>query len=471
MPSIKRVLLALFIILLLVPLLFIDFHKEKIPGKKQIILISVDSLRGDHLSAYGYGRDTSPNLSKLIKDSIYYPHSYPNGCWTIPSHMSLLTGTLPSRHGINRDWKVFNDNHYPELNESLKTIAQVFKARQINTIKFALLPDEVGFSRGFEKNYRFDPFFNEQVLKNVLWELENNKEKDFFLFIHTWMVHAPYSNSHFVEQGKISLEMRDYIDGFRKLPDAKKDLVRDFQAYLEENHLFRPVDCVTLYDGGIHYVDRYIGKIIDKAKQLGIYKRLMFIVLSDHGEHFAEHDPGRFYSWHGKDFFEEYIKVPLIIKYPFRYRTGRVNHPVSLIDVFPTLFDFYKLELPAYVQGDSLLNKENSTAIISEAISEGGIEKKMIRVGDLKYIITMQDPVKPERVNWNSIIQRRLYNLKSDPLEQDDLYPDQKYRGICIRFEKMLIRSIKDSARAKYKREQTTISKETLKYLKSLGYL
>jgi hypothetical protein len=83
----------------------------------------------------------------------------------------------------------------------------------------------------------------------------------------------------------------------------------------------------------------------------------------------------------------------------------------------------------------------------------------------------MQDPVKPERVNWNSIIQRRLYNLKNDPLEQHDLYPDPKYKGVCIRFEKMLIRSIKDSASAKYRREQTTISKETLKYLKSLGYL
>lgn len=93
-------------------LIFISFNslslincKKSVNEKKQIILISVDTLRGDHLSSYGYCRNTSPNLSKLIEDSIYFTNAYPNGCWTMPSHISLLTGTLPSRHVINEDWK------------------------------------------------------------------------------------------------------------------------------------------------------------------------------------------------------------------------------------------------------------------------------------------------------------------------------------------------------------------------------
>ena len=138
----------------MIPLLFINCHKEKIIDKKQIILISIDTLRGDHLSSYGYFRNTSPHLSQLIKDSVYYPDAYPNGCWTMPSHMSLLTGTLPSRHGINKDWKTIHNKKYPRLNESLKTIAEILMPLDIKTIKFAQLPNELGFKRGFEINMR-----------------------------------------------------------------------------------------------------------------------------------------------------------------------------------------------------------------------------------------------------------------------------------------------------------------------------
>ncbi len=468
---VRRLLTA--IIVLLVLFFSTDFSKKKIPKKKQIILISIDTLRGDHLSSYGYSRDTSPRLSQLVEDSVYYINAYANSSWTMPSHMSLLTGTLPSRHGVNSFWGTLPHERYPKLNSSLKNIAEILKARHIDTIKFALLPDELGFGKGFVKNYQYDPFFMDNGFNNVLQELENYKKKDFFLFIHTWMVHAPYSNCYFLEKEKISEEKKNYINNFRKLSPVKENLAEDFQRFLQENHLFNPDDCVTLYDSGIHYVDRYIGKIIDKTRQLGIYEELMLIVVSDHGEHFDEHYPNNFYSYHGKDFFEEFIKVPLIIKYPFKFNSGKVNHLVSLVDVFPTILDFYEFEIPGFVQGDSLLKpypRRDRKYIISEAISEGSIEKKMIRIGDLKYIITMMAPSKSERVNWNLITRRRLFDLKNDPLEQRDLYPDLKFRRICIEFEKKLTRIIKNSAKSNVQRQKTTISKETIKQLKTLGY-
>ena len=350
------------------------------------------------------------------------------------------------------------------------------KTRHINTIKFVLLPNELGFGKGFDKDNRYDPFFADHVLDNVLQEIENHKEKDFFLFIHTWMVHAPYSNCNFLEKRKVTVENWNYINNFRKLSPAKDRLTSDFQEFLQRNRLFNRDDCVTLYDSGIHHVDQYIGKIIEKTKQLGIYEELMFIVVSDHGEHFEEHYPNNFYSFHGKDFFEEFIKVPIIIKYPFRYKLGTFSHPVSLVDVFPTVLDFYEFGIPAYVQGDSLLKpypERDRKYIICEAISEGGYETKMIRTGDLKYMVTMTLEGLPnqQRANWKAITQRRLFDLKNDPMEHQDLYPDLKYRRICIQLEKTLVRIINDSARSDFQVRETTINKETINQLKALGYL
>jgi hypothetical protein len=469
-------LVLISIMIALVLFLFIDHNRKKIPGKKQIILISVDTLRSDHLSSYGYSRDTSPHLSRLVKDSAYYTNAYANGCWTMPSHMSLLTGTLPSRHGVNTYWEPNPKEKYPKLNDKIKTIAEVLKTRHINTVKFVLLPAELGFGRGFDKDNRYDPFFADHVLNNVLQEIENYKEKDFFLFIHTWMVHAPYSNCSFLEKRKVTVQNSNYINNFRKLSPAKDRLTADFQEFLQRNHLFNRDDCVTLYDSSIHHVDRYIGKIIEKTKQLGIYNELMFIVVSDHGEHFEEHYPNNFYSFHGKDFFEEFIKVPIIIKYPFKYKPGTFTHPVSLVDVFPTILDFYEFGIPAFVQGDSLLipyPERNRKYIICEAISEGGYETKLIRIGDLKYMVTMilEGPPNQQRANWKAITQRRLFDLKNDPLEQRDLYPDLKYRRICIQLEKKLVQIIKNSAQSDFQVRETAISKETINQLKALGYL
>ena len=95
--------------------------------------------------------------------------------------------------------------------------------------------------------------------------------------------------------------------------------------------------------------------------------------------------------------------------------------------------------------------------------SVGYREKKMIRIGDLKYIITMRSPSKPERVNWNSISERRLFDLKNDPLEQNNLYNDLKFRRICIHFEKMIIKIIKNSSKTNRSRKETKISEETIK--------
>lgn len=464
----------MFVLILPVLFLMVSCSKDRIPTKKQIILISIDTLRGDHLNSYGYFRETAPNLYNLVKESVYYKEAYPNGCWTMPSHMSLLTGTLPSRHGINKDWHSIEEGKYPKLSRSIKCISEVLKSKKINTLKYALLPGSLGFGRGYDKDNEEDPFSTNRKFFNLLQELENHKEKDFFFFIHTWMVHAPYANCYYLKEGKIDPEMRYYIDNFRVLEKQAKYITRDFHAFLVKNKLANVENCVDLYDGGIRYVDRYIGKLMEKCKQLGIYDDVMLVVVSDHGEHFDEHYPGRFYDHHGRDYYEEFIKIPLILKYPGKSRTGIKSNPVSLIDVMPTVLDYYGMDIPPFVQGHSLLeprNKKDREYLVSEAVSENKFERKMIRSGALKYIVTMQGPFKTGRVNWDNISERRLFDLKNDPLEKKNLFKDLKFRQTCINLEKMLRKIIDHSISTNLKTEEAEVGKETLDHLKALGYL
>lgn len=269
---------------------------------------------------------------------------------------------------------------------------------------------ELGFARGVDIDNYFDPFFVDKRFNKLLEELTNHKEKNFFLFAHTWMVHAPYTHSHFLNKDNIDKKKRNDIDNFRKIyREAKKkksgkkvkELSPAFSTFLKKNNLFNADDCIDLYDSGVRYVDQYIGRLIKKTKQLGIYDDLMIVVVSDHGEHFQEHYR-RFYDCHGYDYYEEFIKVPIIIKYPGQAKRKVLNHPVSLIDVVPTILDYHEIKVPSFVQGESLdkpYSKRKTKHIVSEAISGPNTETKMIRLGHLKYMISMKKPGKPGRVN------------------------------------------------------------------------
>ena len=312
MKKFKKQTVVFVIILLSFLVLLIQCSSEKEVKKKQIILLSIDTLRSDHITPYGYLRDTSPKLAELVDNSVYYTHAYTNGCWTHPSHMSLLTGTLPSRHGINKPLGTIKNKRYQKLNESLQNIAEVLKPRGVKTIKFAKLPNELGFGNGFDINNTIDPFAESYKFEWLLKELENHKEDDFLFFVHTWMVHAPYFSNHYLDKERLSEEVLYYMKNPYELPNKDARVTIRYGRFLKKHNLYNLSDCVDMYDGGILYVDRFIGDIVDKARDLGIYDELMFIIVSDHGEHFAEHDPQKFYNWHGKDYYEEYIKVPYV---------------------------------------------------------------------------------------------------------------------------------------------------------------
>jgi hypothetical protein len=469
---------VVFTILLLV----VNCNRHK---KIQVILISIDTLRGDSITPYGYFRDTTPYLSQLVKESVYFPHGYSNGCWTMPSHMSMLTGTLPSRHGVNQGMGAMEGRNASTLHDAVKMLPEILKAShpQLKTVKFARLPGDLGFARGFDINNTLDPFQDEASFKKLLKEIDNQKDGDFFFFVHTWMVHAPYARSRFLKEGKVSAVKREQIDEFRTMTKEErmkvlkkkqsKGVANDFPIFLSRNKLFNMKDCKALYDGGIFYVDQLIDRLIKQLKELDLYDDVLIIITSDHGEHFDDHFKNSFYNFHGQDFYEEFVKVPLIIKYPDRSKGKIVQEPVSLIDVVPTVVDYYKIKIPEFVQGESLLtppSRRKNRYIISEAVAMKKIERKMMRVGNLKYIITMVRPDQPGRINWERIIDRRLYNLEEDPLEQKNLFEDGKFKNTCLNFEKALKKILKISVKYGPSKE-TKLDEETINHLKQLGYI
>jgi arylsulfatase A-like enzyme len=389
--------------------------------------------------------------------------------------MSILTGTLPSRHGVNMDWSTFEYrfNEYPALKNSVKTIAEVLREVQFYSAKIAKLPDEIGFSRGFSMSLSVDPFQNEAQFQILINQLENNKNKDFFFFIHTWMVHAPYANTYYLAEGKLTDTEKSFVDDYRKNIFADQNDSERFVEFLRQKNIYTREDCVDLYDGSIHMVDQYIGRLLDYCRQSGLYENMMIIITSDHGEHFGEHSPV-FYGCHGSEFFEEYVRTPLIIKYPHERKRQSIKDPVSLIDIFPIVLDYYKIDIPSFVQGRSPSPTKNliqEPVIISEATSNNKIEKKMIFYKGIKYILSMSEPFGPARTNWNSITERKLFNLVQDPNERRDLYGDPQYKTIGQEYENMLIQTIKASSENSPLSKKTNLSKETIQLLKSLGYI
>lgn len=325
---------------------------------KQIILISIDTLRSDHTTPYGYHRNTSPCLDELSKRATLYEKAYVNGCWTMPSHMTMLTGTLPSRHGINMDWNTFSHKkEYPRMNDDVSLVSELLKDEGFYTGKVGKLSDELGFGRGFITNHQVDPFMNQKDFDKIVSQIRENKDKNFFMFIHTWMVHAPYANSFYLdpeEKARLGEEKLGYIDFFRQ---EARGGTGGFGMFMRKNGLWNCKNSIDLYDGGIRYVDQQVKLLIDACKELGIFDDVMFIVTSDHGEHFGERSSSRCYDSHGWDFFEELIKVPLIIKYPQQTDAARIPYVVSAVDLVPTILDYHQIAVPDYIQGKSFLKK------------------------------------------------------------------------------------------------------------------
>jgi len=438
---------------------------------QNVIIVSIDTLRADHLGCYGYSRDTSPSIDSLAQDSALFQNAYSTSPWTLPAHVSLLTGLNCVNH------QVYMEND--KIPRSLVTLTDVLRNNNFFSSAFTgggFVSSAFGFSEGFDF-YRetLSGIYNNQAAEWVGQEVVNwidkNKDKNFFLFVHTYQPHNPYScpapyNSLFLgEDAKWEeVDLLKHIGGkkgiYKKLPENERQNIID------------------LYDGEIRYTDeKLIKPLIDKLKKTGLYDRSMIIITSDHGEEFFEHQ-----GWeHGHSLYNELITIPLIIKFPgSKFRSQKKDGIVSLVDIMPTVVEELGLRVPDLdLDGKSLIpllkgrEKGDRSFLADKAgnLLNSHIPQKIAtNQGRDKFILNKK--YSPEDTDFFKypppvFSSVELYDLDQDHTEVSNIADKQPEKA------KRFLDRINDIYQKAKKRamEKVEIDKELLEQLKTLGYL
>jgi choline-sulfatase len=380
---------------------------------RNVLFILVDTLRADHLSAYGYARDTSPALAKLAAGSVRFDRAYAPAPWTKPSVASMFTGQYPHRHGLNFVLAT--------LPASAQTLAERLSEAGFATagvVSHGFVGPKNGFDQGFD-------FFDAEeakghshvstvgVTKRALALLARlcEQKRPFFLFVHYFDPHYEYRRHREVP---FASESAGRLRGGEDIHDLRAmgpSLSAEEVAFLED-----------VYDEEIRFTDAGIGELLDALEALGLDDDTLLVVTADHGEEFF----GRGWLGHTRTLYEEVIRVPLIVRVPGGERGRVVSAPVSLVSLAPTILDYVGVEAPdAGFQGPSL-----------RPLIDGSSEVDLPPVrSEVRFIVLNPENVLAEKTAFkHALIDGRyklikdfsgqsyeLYDLEQDPGERENL--------------------------------------------------
>jgi arylsulfatase A-like enzyme len=420
-------------------------------ASRGVVLISIDTLRRDHLSLHGYPRRTTPGLEALARESLVFEDAVSTSSWTLPAHASLLTSTLPSVHGATSS-KVGLSPEWSGLPRLLGDAGYFTQAM----VTHVYLSKEYGFGEGFDRHRYFPETRAEEVTDQAIHFLEARGDSDFFLFLHYYDPHwhydppAPYDRAFDPNyQGKATGVWWDF-----------KELEADSIDPRDLHHIR------ALYDGEILYTDRQVERLFQEMKRLGVFENALVVVTSDHGEEFLDHG-----QWeHQKTLYEEQLRIPLVVKLPNGHpgaaEPRRVSGQVSLVDVAPTVLEVIGIPAPPSFEGRSLLTARDTDAGEAEAWAEtehtlDGSRKIALRRGasGTKSIFTLNE----------GDLQIELFDLGRDPREMERL--DDAGSGESL--ERRLAEYLAESAarRGGKTRPEVELDPDDLERLRSLGYL
>lgn len=346
-----------------------------------VVVVTIDTLRADHLACYGYKRIKTPNIDQLAKSGVRFANAFTAVPITLPSHTVLMTGQYPMATGVHD----FSGN---KLAAGSMTLARVLQGHGYSTAAFigsAALDSRFGLNQGFDTYY---DHFNlghsreihldeierrgDKVVDLALKWLESHRQQPFFIWVHLYDPHAPY--------------------------DPPEPYARLYRSHP--------------YDGEIAFADAQVGRLFDYLKRQHLYEHSLIVLASDHGESLGEHGE----KTHGFFIYNATLHVALIVRIPGD-APRVVQQGVSLVDVMPTVLQALKIARPASVQGQSLLSvmlghpSGKSTGQYAEnyapLIHFGWNRLLGLEWRGMKYIET----TRPE-----------LYDLKTDPHELHNLY-------------------------------------------------
>ena len=317
------------------------FGSEKAEDRPNMLLITVDTLRADHLSSYGYPLKTSPAMDRLAEEGARFSSTYSTIPLTGPSHISLFTSRFPQEHGARvNGYAVARGSKWLFLPQILKRFGYAnaaFISAWPLTARLTHLDRWFDvYDQDLKRNYQLfnSSRYAEDVTPLVIRWLDNRPKEPFFLWVHYFDPHSPYH----LREGFENLEPSGH-------PDNRP-------APLDE----KMADRIRRYDSEIAYADFHIAKLLAKIDELGLRNTTLVALTSDHGESLGEHG----YVGHGRSLSQGIVAIPLIMRYPGIIPAGRViDDNVSLLDITPTLLDFAigsqnEQELPTTFAGRSL---------------------------------------------------------------------------------------------------------------------
>jgi arylsulfatase A-like enzyme/Tfp pilus assembly protein PilF len=402
-----------------------------------VVLITIDTLRPDHLGCYGYKSIKTPNIDALAADGVRFDRAFTVVPVTLPSHTAMLTGTYPMLNGMHD----FSGN---KLNPQQPTLASVLKQAGYQTgavIAAAVLDSRFGLNQGFDFYYdHFD--FNRldeanldemkrpgDVVADVALDwLANNSKRKFFLWMHLYDPHLPYH--------------------------LREPYSRDYAA--------RP------YDGEIAFADEQVGRLVRALKEKGIYENTLIVLCGDHGESLGEHGEKN----HGFFIYNATMHVPLIVRLPGNGQPDRastIEKPVSLVDLMPTILSALGVEIPSQVQGRSRLPElrndpdPESSEKRDPLYGETFLPRIHFNWSELRGAENAKyhfiDAPKPE-----------LYDLTKDPGELQNLFTEKS--AVSAEMRAQLAAMIRDYSApgSKELAEKTGLDPALMERLKSLGY-
>ena len=367
--------------------------------RPNVILISIDTLRPDHLGCYDYPKDTSPNIDRLAKRGVRFDRAHSSTTWTLPAHLSMMTGLPDALHGVRHDLLMLDGNR--------RMLAERFQRAGYDTAGFfggPYLSPEFGFQRGFRvyqncgvptrKEIAASARTNDELNRAVaLMEQQSHRvqtaertqnevdkyldgvgDEPFFLFIHHWDTHYDFTAP------------KAYVDMFA--PDYRGDL--DLSNFMMNEAIaadMSPADyqyMLAAYDAEIRWVDYHVGRLLQKLDDLELTDDTYVVITSDHGEEFFEHgNKGHRYNLH-----EESLRIPLIIAGPDVGRGLQVDRQARIFDIMPTLLELAGLAPESESFGASLV-----------PFLEGDDPERLRSlplIAELTYIPKILDPDEPQ---------------------------------------------------------------------------
>lgn len=402
-------------------------HAPAPANAPNVLVIVVDTLRADHLPAYGYDGGETPNLDRFAEDAVRYDQAFANASWTRPSFASILSGRYASSHGVM--------GKSDALPDEVTTLAEALRQGGYATHGWATnfnVNSHYNFQQGFDSYTFIGP-------DNVLWADDASIKLLLMQVIRRGYetINARLgrvrAGTIYQDAEVVNAQLFSWLDtaptdspwfafvGYMDPHDPYFPHPYDGTGYARAAHQHPDLDEARglrdLYDGEITYWDQHFGALMEDLRRRGLYDDTLIIVTSDHGEEFADH--GGF--WHGTTLYDEQIHIPLFVKLPGNERAGtHVSHWVQSIDLMPSILTRVGLDIPEGVQGGSL--DEGTTRVYAEENHEGNVLESVRVLRDFEeYKLITANAGNPRGLDTVE-----LYRMADDPGERENVAPSEQ---------------------------------------------